>query len=107
MANVTVGCRLPNGIIIQHPENPNIKALIIGINKAQIIGASYVSTPVDEDLWNAWIAVHADFPAIKNGSLFVAKNNTEAKVVAKEFEDEKTGLEPVKPDSLGVKTAKE
>lgn len=105
MANVTVGCKLPNGIVLEHPENPNNQVQIQGLNKSQIIGASYVSTPVDEDFWNAWIAVHADFPAVKSGAIFVAKNNTEAKAVAKELESEKTGLEPVNPDSLGVKPA--
>jgi len=54
--------------------------------------------------------VNKEFPAVKAGSIFVAKNATEAAAIAEDFKDRKTGFERMRTDgkderAAGVKTA--
>lgn len=100
---VIIGCRLPQGIILDHPLAPEKKVELKGKNKALIIGAEYSTTEVDGEFWEAWKTVHADFPALKSGAIFEAKNVTEAASVAKELEGEVTGFEPMAQNTQGVK----
>jgi hypothetical protein len=59
-------------------------------------------TTVDEDFWKKWLERHKDFDFIKNGSIFVAKDDKAAKAMAEErVHDVKTGLEPLKPSVDG------
>ena len=107
---VVVGCKLPHGIIIQHPMDPNKKVELAGKNKALIVGADYATTEVDGDFWEQWVAVNKEFPAVKSGAIFVAKTLTDAAAIAAESKDRKTGFEPMRTDgkderAAGVKTA--
>lgn len=112
MPQVLIGCRLPHGIIISHP-NPEskLKATLAGTFSAKLFGpngapiASYVTTSVDQELWDAWKVAYRDFAALRNGAIFEAKSEQEAKVKAAELRKEKTGFEPLNPDSHGVKKA--
>lgn len=107
MAIVTIGCRLPNGLVLEHPDDKTKKVTLSGKNKATIIGTDYALTPVDSDFWDRWMEVHSGFPALKSNAIFVAKNPNDAHAIAKEVAKERTGFEPMKQDSSGVKTAKE
>ncbi len=107
---VVVGCKLPHGIIIQHPMDPNKKVELAGKNKALIVGADYATTEVDGDFWEQWAAVNKEFSAVKSGAIFVAKSLTDAAAIAGEFKDRKTGFEPMRTDgkderASGVKPA--
>lgn len=107
---IIVGCKLPHGIILEHPMDALQKIELKGINSTQIIGANYATTEVDADFWAQWEAVNKEFPAIKAGSIFVAKNATEAAAIADDFKGRKTGFEPMRTDgkderAAGVKTA--
>lgn len=107
---VVVGCKLPHGIIIQHPMDPTKKVELAGKNKALIVGADHASTEVDSDFWEQWLAVNKEFPAVKSGAIFVAKSVADAAAVAREFADRKTGFEPMRTDGKderagGVKPA--
>ena len=107
---VVVGCKLPHGLILEHPMDVSKKVELAGLNKAIIIGAEYASTEVDADFWDQWAAIHKDHPAIKSGAIFVAKNAAEIVAVAAEHAKEETGLEPMRNDgkdkrAKGVKTA--
>lgn len=108
--SVIVCCKLPNGIILEHPLDPAKTVELNGKNKSQIIGAEYSTTEVDENFWVPWFEVNQEFPAIKSGAIFVAKSAPDAAAIAKEFADRKTGLEPMRTDgkddrAKGVKTA--
>lgn len=108
MANVLVGSKLPNGLEIEFKDGK--KLILKGINSSLIIGATYGITEVDSDLWASWAADNSDFPPLKNKSIFVAKNNSDAKSIASELKDVQTGLEPMSQDgkdyrAAGVKTA--
>lgn len=102
---VTIGCRLPNGIILEHPLNPAAKVELFGKNKSLIVGAEYATTEVDGEFWETWKTVHAEFPAFKNGAIFEAKSVIDAAAVAKELADEKTGFEPMEQNAGGVAPA--
>jgi hypothetical protein len=103
--SVTVGCKLPHGIILDHPLDPDKKVALNGKNKALIIGADYGTTEVDGEFWETWKTVHKDFPAVRSGAIFEAKNATELVAVAKELEGEKTGFEAMPQTAQGVKPA--
>ena len=102
---VIVGCRLPHGIVLDHPLDPSKKIELAGLNKALIIGADHATTEVDGEFWEQWKTVHKDFPALKSGAIFEAKDAASAKAKAKELKDEKTGFEPMPQEAQGVKPA--
>jgi hypothetical protein len=102
---VTVGCKLPNGLTLEHPLNPDVKVTLNGLNRITIIGADHATTEVDGDFWDHWHAVNKEFPAVKSGAIFVAKNPNEVAAIAKEFKGRKTGFEKMKKDAEGVKPA--
>jgi len=108
--SIVVGCKLPHGIIIEHPANAAQKVELKGANSTVIIGAQYGTTQVDEEFWTQWGAANKDFPALKSGAIFVAKNNNEVAAIAEEFKDRETGFEPMSTDgkdkrAKGVKTS--
>lgn len=102
MANektVRIGCKLPHGIVL---ELPNAKPVELnGLNRALIIG-TYGETEVDADFWAAWKLTNKDYPALKSGAIFEAKNRFELEAKAKELVDEKTGFEPMPQNADGV-----
>ena len=102
---VLIGCKLPHGLILDHPLDPDKKVALNGKNKALIIGADYGTTEVDGEFWETWSTVHKDFPAVRSGAIFEARNATELVAVAKELEGEKTGFEAMPQEAQGVKVA--
>lgn len=113
MPKLLIGCRLPHGLILKHP-NPEYKAQVTlaGIHSTKLVdrtgrpAASYVTTEVDQELWDAWKIAYRDFAALKNGAIFEAKSEQEAKQKSNELSKEKTGFEPLSPEAHGVKTDK-
>ncbi|MES2351899.1 MAG: hypothetical protein V4641_30370 [Pseudomonadota bacterium] len=111
MAKITtVGCKLPHGIVLEHPADPKNTVTLRGLNRISIIGADYATTEVDGDLMDAWLAANKGFPALENGAIFIAKSASDAVAIAAEFKGVETGLEPMRTDgkdkrARGVKTA--
>ena len=103
--SVTIGCKLPHGIVLDHPLDPSKKVELRGKNRSLIIGAEYGTTEVDGEFWETWKTVHKDFPAVRSGAIFEARNATELVAVAKELKDEATGFEPMAQNAQGVKPA--
>lgn len=104
---IIIGCKLPHGLTITHPLDKNVKVTINGLNSSKIVGSTYVTTEVDADFWATWKAAYLDYAPLKSGALFEARTQTEAAAKAKELAKEKTGFEPINPESLGVKPEKE
>lgn len=100
---VIIGCKLPHGLILDHPLDPSKTVEINGLNRSMIVGAPYATTEVDGEFWEAWKTVHAAFPALQSGAIFEAGSVSEAAAVAKELEGEKTGFEPMEQNADGVK----
>jgi len=109
MAKILIGCRLPNGLLLHHPDkekrdsHKTIK--IAGLRDSQIVGAPYVTTEIDADFWEAWKTAYSDYAPLKNGSIFEANSAANAQAKGKELAKERTGFEPMKQDAMGVKPA--
>jgi len=102
---VLIGCKLPHGLILDHPLDVSKKVELAGLNKAIIIGADCATTPVDGEFWETWKTVHKDHPAIKSGAIFEARTTEEVEAKAKELKEEKTGFEAMPQEAMGVKVA--
>lgn len=102
---LVIGCKLPHGLVIEHPSDPSKTVVLAGLNKALVIGATHATTEVDDEFWQAWKAAHKDFPALRSGAIFEAKSTADAAAQAKELADEKTGFEPMPQNAMGVEVA--
>lgn len=105
MAKVLIGCRLPNGLVLHHPDKQrrNISVVLDGAKNAKIIGSGFALTEVDAEFWEVWKTAYRDYSALKNGAIFEAASVKQAEDKGKELRNEKTGFEPMKKDAGGVK----
>lgn len=102
---IIVGCRLPHGVVLRHPINQELQVEIQGLNKSKIIGATHISTNVDADFWAEWKAANQSSDLLKSNALFEAKSDSDAKAIAKEVNDEKTGFEKMPQKAPGIEKA--
>lgn len=113
MATILIGCRLPNGLVLRHPDPARKDKTITlrGANEAQVksvvIGQTYVTTSVDADFWESWKKAYSDYGPLKSGAIFEARSDNEATAKARELSKEKTGFEAMPKEAMGVKEAKE
>ena len=117
MAKITIGCRLPSGLILDlEKDGKTVSSVeLAGQRQAQerssiiILSADdYGLTEVDADFWEAWKAqVGPEFGPLKNNSIFEAKNTTEAKAKAKDAKAQKTGLEAMPQQADGISKAEQ
>lgn len=107
--HAAVCCKLPNGIVLQHPIEKERTVTLKGKSKAVIVGADYGTTMVDQDFWNDWYAANSqsgrEFAPLKSGAIFVAKDGKDAEAKAKDFKERKTGFEGLTPKDHGVMLA--
>ncbi len=101
MAKVTIGCKLPNGLII---EVEGKRVTLNGINRSNIIGATHCTTEVEEGFWAAWLESHKELGVITSGAVFVAKNAEHAAAFVKD-NPTPTGFEGARPEASGVEFA--
>ena len=103
---VIVGCKLPNGLII---EVGGQSVELNGANASNIIGGHGITYDVDADLFNAWMEAHQDRDMVKNGFVFAHDKAADTKAEAAEKADNATGLEAVDPNApnAGVTKADE
>jgi hypothetical protein len=112
MPQVVIGCRLPHGLTLRHP-NPEVKQefKLPGIYSSKIVNrngspaAMHTTTMVDADFWEVWKTAYRGYKPLTTGAVFEARNETEAGGKAKELNKEKTGFEALLPESMGVKKA--
>ena len=98
MANVvTAGCKLPYSFMIQLNGK---SAVLNGANNAKIIGGHGITENVDAELFNAWLKENANRAIVKNGFIFAYENKADTKAAAKERSKNKSGLEPIKPETV-------
>lgn len=91
MSTVTIGCKLPNGIFMQHGET---RVRINGWNNNTIQGLKHgITYDVPADLWNAWKEEHAESKLITNGLIFAEESSKKAKDKAKDLKDQNSGHE--------------
>lgn len=103
MATVMIGCKLPNGLIIEYGgKSAKINGSqsedgIIIVEKGEHIGITY---DVDKELWEKWREVNKKHPVCVNQHIFETKSENSAKSQAKELKSNKTGLEQKTPEEL-------
>jgi hypothetical protein len=113
MSTVTIGCKLPNGLVIESGYTfasgaciklPNYKRVMLnGANStkpASVLVAPKEFTPgitenVDEAFFDKWVADHAESNIVKNGLIFKMKNRNEATARAKDESAKTIGFEPI------------
>lgn len=103
MATVTIGCRLPNGLVLDIGK-PGVPDVVIagqkqGQARSKIVtldSTDYGVTEVEASFWEEFKKrVGPDFAPIKSGAIFEAKNEKEVKAIVKEKKNDKTGHEPL------------
>lgn len=102
---VLVGCRLPHGIILEHPLNPLDRVQLKGLNEIVIIGQTHGTTHVDADFMEQWLLVNKEFGPLKSGAIFVAKNDGDLLAKAVENAKARTGFEPMRTDGKDERAA--
>lgn len=102
---VTVGCRLPHGLILRDPMDAAKTVELEGLNKSKIIGSDCMFNEVDADFWNKWVTVNKDFPAVKANVIFVGKDVATAQSIAEEVKGETTGFEAASQTGAGIAPA--
>lgn len=112
MQTMIVGSKLPNGLVLKHPDKPEVTVLIRGKSAAPRMKpngppmiVSYMTTEVDSEFWETWKAKHSNFAPLKSGAIFEAKSPENAKAMAKATEKLRTGFEPRNQTADGVKPA--
>jgi hypothetical protein len=105
---ILIGCRLPNGLILHHPDSTkNVTVKLEGTLRPPTADGLYLpakmfaTTEVDAEFWALWKAAYVGFPPLKNRAVFEARSDQEATGKAKEVAKEKTGFEQM-PRTLTV-----
>jgi kynureninase len=105
MPTVTVGCKLPNGLIIELGDK---RAELNGANSSEIVGGHGLTENVDKEFFDAWMEKYKDLDFVKAGHLFAHEKEVNVKAQAKEKAKSKTGFEKLSPDDApkGVEAIK-
>jgi hypothetical protein len=100
-ATVTVGCKLPHGLMLDITEEGKAgrRFRIKGSNSAGIIGGFGLTPGVPKDLWDAWHKKHEQLEFVRNGLVFAYDKTGDASARAKEVGgDLSSGLDPIDPN---------
>lgn len=96
---VTVGCKLPNGLVCEMgkvgDENHTVVRLN-GANSARVIGG-YGLTQVSAEFWGAWVKKHKSLQFVRDGLVFAHGDDASASDHAKDFITKRTGFEAIDP----------
>lgn len=111
MPTVLIGCRLPHGLTLTHP-NPEIEVTVTlagtwsnPLRKPDGSPAvDHVVTPVDAEFWEIWKTAYRSYAPLKKGSIFEARSEQDVAAKMKDLRKVKTGFEPISPDAMGIKT---
>lgn len=94
MATVSVGCKLPNGIVMELGEK---RQVLNGANSSVLIGGHGITENVDKEFFDAWAAKNKDLSFVKGGFVFAHEKAANVSAEAKDRSKQKTGLEPLDP----------
>lgn len=103
MTTVNVGCKLPNGL---HLDHQGVRVTLNGANSSRLIGG-YGLTEVDKDFFDAWSAAYKDFGPLVNGEIFAQSTAKNAEAQAKEQATVASGFERINPEAPGGGVAPE
>ena len=97
-SDVLIMCKLPCGLVIEHPNDPNNKIELNGLKHTNIIGAEYGLTRVDKEFALAWFAANKDFAPVKSCAILMADTTEDAASIGKELKEQLTGFEGMRQD---------
>lgn len=136
METITIGCKLPNGIILKifemkskseavmgggmrdvlmaHDTGKSIKLngnsfdQLKGPGDVQIVkGTGFALTMgVDKALWDAWYKMNSDCDLIKNGLIFAQEKKENVSANAKDHKSVVSGFERLNPKNMPKKLKK-
>jgi hypothetical protein len=106
---VSVGCKLPNGLVINFETFNDVSKTWIktgevelkGANSSSIVGGYGITDNVDAEAFAEWLKIHKDDETVKLGLIFAQPTPAGAEAAAKERADTKSGFEPIDPDKPG------
>jgi len=93
MATVTVGCKLPHGLVAR-VDNKSV--VFNGLNTGSVIGSYGLTPDVDEAFWTEWLKRNAGAAFVKQGFVFAQAKPVDAAAQAQANPSPATGLEPLK-----------
>ncbi|WP_147196028.1 hypothetical protein [Pantoea sp. CCBC3-3-1] len=93
---VTVGCKLPNGLVI---DIDGYTVTLNGANSSNIVGGYGLTENVDKAAFDKWLKAHGDQAYVKNELVFAQAKTNSAESKAKENADVKSGLEGLPQDN--------
>ncbi|GAN63183.1 hypothetical protein AA0313_0890 [Acetobacter indonesiensis NRIC 0313] len=94
-ATVTIGCKLPNGLVLQLGQTRHELA---GIRASAVIGG-YGLTTIPAEFWSAWSRQYAAYPPLMQGLIFAQPTVEKASTQAREQAGLQTGMEPLNPQT--------
>lgn len=123
MTTVTVGCKLPSGLVMELIEVgngllPAVKGKTVtlaGANSLRVgmvgnpLNGRFATTQVEEEFAKAWFERNKNLECVRTGLVFPCEKPNAAESMAKERDAVKTGLEPLDPKKppSGIEVDKE
>ena len=117
-AMVSVGCKLPHGLILrmyepviagQPPRQRGSDVVIAGANQnfselapALMNGGFGVTENVDKEFMDAWLKANAEIPAVKNAMIWIHDKASQVTAQGKMQREQKTGFEGLGRSAPGV-----
>lgn len=100
---VTVGCKLPHGLILDLKVGGElVRHTLKGANAARIIGGYGITENIPADFMEQWLKKNAKHPAVANGSIFLHNDTKSAESIARERREIDTGLGAIDPIKSGM-----
>jgi hypothetical protein len=97
---VTVGCKLPNGLICElgKPGDENYTAVRLnGANDARVVGGYGLTPFVSASFWAAWMKKNKGLSFVRKGLVFAHNDEASAADHAKDTAELRSGLEALDP----------
>lgn len=116
-ATVSVACKIPHGLVIQHEQLVETKGTdgavartyvrvgapitLAGANTARVIGGYGITDNIDADFFAKWLESEKGSALLNPGNplVFATATHDKAEAQAKDLAATKTGLEPLKQDA--------
>lgn len=125
-STVTVGLKLPNGLVLQLQEKVKVSYPVLGggmreveesrpmpdqqtytlhgnrapfgVQPRCLIVAGYAMTPgIPKDFWDMWLSQNSKLDIVKGGFIMAHASQDHVSGYAKEHRGERSGLEPITP----------
>lgn len=97
---ITVGCKLPNGLLCEMGKvgDDDYRSIVLnGANSAVVHGGYGLTNNVDASFWAAWLKTHKGLPFVRKGLVFALGDAASARDHAIDLSAVKTGFEALDP----------